>query len=327
MSAATVFAPGKLFVIGEYAVLSGARALVAALDAGIVVRAESAPRWELKATDLGVHAALEDAAADSRAALLARAIDAGRREHGIDTPLAITVEAARPASRRKYGLGGSAASVVAILGALASLADEDLQSVAMLDRLFATGFRVHRDHQRGRGSGADVAASVYGGWLDYSLGEGGPRIAPVAMPEGVRLAAVWSGVASDTVRAIDAFEAPRAARLRAVLDRFWGALSSGRSEAIAEAITAYGAVLEEIGGGGEGARRIGELVAAARASGFAAKGSGAVGGDCAIAIGFEEANVGVLHGRWRAIGGEPLDVALDAGGVCALERGNGGSDA
>jgi phosphomevalonate kinase len=119
VSVATVFAPGKLFVIGEYAVLSGARALVAALDAGIIVRAERATRWNLRALDLGVDAALENAAEDSRAVLLARAIYAGRGEHRIETPLAITVEGARPASRRKYGLGGSAASVVAILASLA----------------------------------------------------------------------------------------------------------------------------------------------------------------------------------------------------------------
>jgi phosphomevalonate kinase len=327
VSIATVFAPGKLFVIGEYAVLSGARALVAALDAGIIVRAERARRWNLKALDLGIDGALDDAAADSRAVLLARAIYAGRAEHGIDTPLSITVEGARPASRRKYGLGGSAASVVAVLGALASLVGEDLGSRATRDHLFATAFRVHREHQRGRGSGADVAASVYGGWLDYSLGEGGSHIVPAAMPDEVRLAAVWSGVASDTVRAIDAFEAVRAARFRAVLDRFWDGLSSGRMEAIGEAITAYEAVLEEIGGDAEGARRIRDLVAAARAAGFAAKGSGAVGGDSAIAIGFGAADVGALHARWRAMGGEPLDVALDGRGVRALDGRNGGSDA
>ena len=327
MSVATVFAPGKLFVIGEYAVLSGARALVAALDAGIIVRAERATRWNLRALDLGVDAALEDAAEDSRAVLLARAIHAGRGEHRIETPLAITVEGARPASRRKYGLGGSAASVVAILGSLASLAGEDLGSKATRERLFATAFRVHREHQRGRGSGADVAASVYGGWLDYSLAEGGPHIVPTAMPEGIRLAAVWSGVASDTARAIDAFEPRGAARLRAVLDRFWSALAGGRTEAIGDAIAAYGAVLEEIGRGAEGARRISELVAAARAAGFAAKGSGAVGGDSAIAIGFAAANVGALHARWRTIGGEPLDVALDECGVRVVDARNGGSDA
>jgi phosphomevalonate kinase len=327
LSIATVFAPGKMFVTGEYAVLSGARALVAALDAGIIARAERATRWNLQALDLGVDGPLEDAAADSRAALLARAIDAGRGEHRIDTPLAITVEGAHPASKRKYGLGGSAASVVAVLGTFAAFAGEDLGSNTTRDRLFATAFRVHREHQRGRGSGADVAASVYGGWLDYSLAEGGSRIVPAAMPDGVCLAAVWSGVASDTVRAIDAFEAPRAARLRAVLERFWSGLLSGQVEAIGEAITAYGAVLEEIGGDGEGARRIRDLVAAARAAGFAAKGSGAVGGDSAIAIGFGAADVGALHARWRAMGGEPLDVALDQCGVRALDGRNGGSDA
>jgi hypothetical protein len=37
--------------------------------------------------------------------------------------------------------------------------------------------------------------------------------------------------------------------------------------------------------------------------------------------------VGALLARWRAIGGEPLDVALDEHGVRVVDARNGGSDA
>jgi mevalonate kinase len=315
MSPVEVFAPGKLFVIGEYAVLHGARALVVALDAGIVARVERAPRWSLAAADLGVEGALEEVGRDPRAALLASAVEAGRRELALREPLAVAVRGSKPESRAKYGLGGSAASVVAILGALAAVAGADLAARPTRDRLFATALRVHREHQRGRGSGADVAASVHGGWLDYALAEGGPRIASAALPDGLRLAAAWSGVASDTPRAIDAFEAARLARLRGILDRFWAVAAAADRAALLEAVDAYGATLEAMGGDGPGAKRIAALVAAARAAGLAAKGSGAVGGDCAIALGFAPQELARLGESWRAIGARPLDVAVDALGV------------
>ena len=51
---------------------------------------------------------------------------------------------------------------------------------------------------------------------------------------------MWSGVASDTPRAIDAFEAPSTlARLRAILDRFWAAAAAQDRSVIAETISAY----------------------------------------------------------------------------------------
>jgi len=152
--------------------------------------------------------------------------------------------------------------------------------------------------------------------VQADVGEGGPRLSPVALPDGACFAAVWSGVASDTPRAIDAFEAPASlARLRAILDRFWTAAAAGDRTTILETIAAYGAALEAIAGTGAGARRIAELAAAARACGFAAKGSGAVGGDCAIALGFVSGGLATLADAWRALGAEPLPVAVDLRGV------------
>lgn len=316
VSVIEVFAPGKLFVIGEYAVLHGARALVAALDAGIRCRVEPAPGWWLSAPDLGVEGRMDDVVPEPAGRLLASAIDVGRREFAVGTPLAVRVGGVRFASSDKRGLGGSAASVVAILGALAAAAGHDLEARETRERLFASGLAVHRAHQRGRGSGADVAASVYGGWLDYSLGEGGAQIARATLPPQTRLAAVWSGVPSDTARAIEAFEAPSTlSRLRAILERFWIALGAEQRAAMRREIDAYGAVLEEMGGGEGGARRIAELAAAARQRGWAAKGSGAVGGDCAIALAFDAADAAALEEEWRRRNAEPLAVSIDTRGV------------
>jgi mevalonate kinase len=166
MTALEVRAPGKLFVIGEYAVLHGGRALVAAIDAGISCRLESTSTWCLTAPDLGVDGTLADLSGESRSTLLRAAVSAARDEFRLESPLRFTVRGTCPASRRKYGLGGSAASVVVILAAAAAAVGEDLEAKRTRDRLFRRAFAVHRGYQRGRGSGADVAASVFGGWVD-----------------------------------------------------------------------------------------------------------------------------------------------------------------
>jgi mevalonate kinase len=316
MTTFEVRAPGKLFVIGEYAVLHGSRALVAAIDAGISCRIESASTWCLSAPDLGVDGTLAELPGDSRSALLRAAVMAARDEFQLASPLRFVVLGTCPASRRKYGLGGSAASVVAILAAAAATVGEDLEAKRTRDRLFRRAFAVHREHQRGRGSGADVAASVFGGWVDYAAAEGGPRIAAAVPPPGIRLAAAWSGVARDTARAIEVSDGTRAlSRLRAILDRFWVAVAAQDRVGFLSAIDAYGSALDELAGRSPGAQRINELVGAAHACGVAAKGSGAVGGDCAIAIAFDPARLPAAEERWRTLEAEPLAVSIDTRGV------------
>jgi hypothetical protein len=110
-------------------------------------------------------------------------------------------------------------------------------------------------------------------------------------------------VASDTARALEAFEAAGVLpRLRTILGRFWTAVGAQDRDGILSEIDAYGAALEGLAGRSPGAERIAELVRVARACGLAAKGSGAVGGDSAVAITFDPARVpavekGGVH--WR----------------------------
>ena len=288
-----VSAPGKLFVIGEYAVLHGARALVVALDAGITARAERSRRWRLLAPDLGLEAPLEDVLADSGAALLAASVAAARDDLRIAEAFTIIVRGSTAASRHKHGLGGSAASVVAILGALVAA------------------------------RGADVAASVYGGWIDYAIGERMPRLSAVTVPGDMQIAAAWSGVASDTAHAIGAFEPrPHLPPLGAILERFWVAIRALDRDGMLREIDAYGRELESFGSGA-GAERIAGFNAAARALGWAAKGSGAVGGDCAIAIGFGDRDAGALEQGWRAAGAQPLEISVAVDGVRAVRAASG----
>jgi phosphomevalonate kinase len=314
-----VFAPGKLFVIGEYAVLAGGRALVAAVDAGIRCRATEEPGgWRVSAPDLALDASLTEAAEHPGGRLLAAAVCKGAREFGVGRALRVHVEGTRPASRTKRGLGGSAASVAAILGALALAGGAALESRTLRERLFRLALSVHREHQNGRGSGADVAAAVHGGWVDFLPSEGGPRVVPAAVPEDLRLIAAWSGASADTAAALGGAVPPAAiAPMRTVLARFWRAIEQADRAGIVEAISEYGAVLDVLGraAGGRGAESIARLVEAARSPGAAAKGSGAIGGDCAIALGFDPARLRAIEERWRRGGAEVLDLAVDRRGL------------
>lgn len=71
-----------------------------------------------------------------------------------------------PYSGKKYGLGSSAAVVVAVISSLLSLYSygRELPSPEIIFKLSAIA---HLKTQ-GSGSGADIAAAVYGGWLEYS---------------------------------------------------------------------------------------------------------------------------------------------------------------
>ncbi len=172
-----VSAPGKLFLLGEYAVLEGAPALLTAVDRRVQVTIEPShdARWRVSAPNLGIRqlqlgsqGALPDSLdATSRAKL--RVFDAVRqavlvRAAHTPEPLAITIDSgAFSRNGYKLGLGSSAAVAAALTLALARAAQLALDRAA----LCRLAIQAHRNAQNGAGSGGDVATAVYGGLLHY----------------------------------------------------------------------------------------------------------------------------------------------------------------
>lgn len=170
-------APGKLFLIGEYAVLDGAPALLTAVDRRARVRLTPANEagWRLSARNLGIHdLALgahghipEQASADLQQKL--RVFDAVRRAvcARLATPLpALHVDIDTQDFARdghKLGLGSSAAVAAALAAALGRAAGQHWSKA----ELAALAIAAHRDAQNGTGSGGDVAVAVYGGLISY----------------------------------------------------------------------------------------------------------------------------------------------------------------
>ena len=159
-------APGKLILTGEYAVLEGAPALVIAVNRRVVATRRIAPRG-------------------SSPFLIAVADEVAARK-GADHPatkaaMEIVVDSSMfYQGTHKLGLGSSAAVTVAA-AALALAADT--KSIPVIDKVevlsIATAAHARAQGERGaRGSGADIAAAVFGGVLAFQ------RIAPdqVAWP-------------------------------------------------------------------------------------------------------------------------------------------------
>ncbi|MEM6663018.1 MAG: mevalonate kinase [Pseudomonadota bacterium] len=157
-------APGSVMITGEHAVVYGHRAIVCAIeqrvfvtlsprsDNKISITSEIAPRLE---TDLD-HLA---AGGQYRFVLAAFATYRGRLSEGCDLGIRSEIDP-------RLGLGSSAAVTIACLGAIATWTGCD-QSALHSDAL-----AIVHDLQ-GRGSGADLAASLKGGFVAYQAAETG----------------------------------------------------------------------------------------------------------------------------------------------------------
>lgn len=236
IAALEVSAPGKLFLFGEYAVLSGAWCVVSAVD----LRA----RAHRRAAASGYK--LVGAEFDAPLALPRAIVSASGRPEVEISRLGADVRALYdPKTGEKLGVGSSAASATALAGALHLSRDAALkksvepEKPSLNDRktIFNIAFLAHRALQNGRGSGADIAASVFGETIAYRLrrpaeaarhnnlsAETNPTIQDASkivtryaeiipnlcLPKGLRILPIWLGRPASSTSFTRAFEAARA---------------------------------------------------------------------------------------------------------------------
>lgn len=200
MTIAEASAPGKLFLLGEYAVLDGAPALLAAVDrrVTVTVAASDDDRWHVSTPGLGPNAlTLETdgsipAGVDERTRTRLRVFDAVRRVVRCTGALSITIDStAFFAAGHKLGLGSSAAVATALTAALSTAAGRSPNREEI--RILATD--AHRSAQRGTGSGGDVASSSYGGLIGY-VRDTAPTL--LVWPQELEIMAVVTGTGSST---------------------------------------------------------------------------------------------------------------------------------
>lgn len=274
-----VSAPGKMMIAGEYAVLHGAEALVAAVDRRAYARFDSSA-----ATTLSREAAA--AFAEARKSTGPTAVAEG---FTVDT-------ASMQMSGTKLGLGSSAAAAAAAAGLAFAEQGIDIESAEGRARTLDAALRGHRAISP-RGSGADVAASVLGGFVRFRKLGDTVETHPVAWPTGLIARVVWTGKAartSDYIAKVDALAERDAAQHRAVManlgneaDRFVAAVLAADSADVIESTAAYGEAMAALGRAA-GADIVDETLARvatlAAQVGGAAKPSGAGGGDVALVL-------------------------------------------
>ncbi|MDG9720169.1 phosphomevalonate kinase [Streptomyces sp. DH24] len=359
-------APGKLFVAGEYAVVDpGNPAILVAVDrhvgvtvsgtgdvagpgeADVVISsdllgARAVPwRWhEGRLVVCGADAAQQ---AGKGLAYVASAIETVGRlltERGLPVPaLSVSVGSRLHDNGRKYGLGSSGAVTVATVAAVASFSGLELSADERYRLAMLATARLDP-----KGSGGDLAASTWGGWIAYrapdrafvldlarrlgvdrTLGAPWPghEVRRLPVPEGLSLEVGWTGEPASTASLVSDLHR-----------RDWRGSASHRwfveatNDCVSAAVTAIGtgdsqgllrqirrartelARLDGEVGLGIFTTRLTRLCDAAEAVGGAAKPSGAGGGDCGIALLDAEASrdISQVRQRWAAAGVLPLPI-------------------
>lgn len=308
----TATAPGKLFLTGEWAVLRGAPALVAAVDreasvtiapasAGITVVSRAEDRTD-RLDDADPAARPSGDAAAVRAVLATLG--------GSPHPLHVTVDSeAFMVGDRKLGLGRSAATIVAAVAAFAPDGDRDAW--------LATALRANARLQGGHGSGGDIAAAVYGGLQEVRREGEALRVQPRRLPAGIHLVAGWTGTSAHTpplLARFSAAEPPAAlAELSRVSVRAAEAVERGDRDTLLDAVDRSAALLTQLGASLDlpiVTPALATLVRTANRAGAAAKPSGAGGGDCGIAFATSERQAAAVRAAWEDAGILPLEIAL-----------------
>jgi phosphomevalonate kinase len=293
----------------------------------------------------GAYAVLEGAPA------IVAAVD---RYAVVDTqsPGKVDVRALHDEAGQKLGLGSSASSIVASFGARALARGDDPRHAAVRSEIFRAARDAHQ-RQQGGGSGVDIAASVHGGVLRYTVlrgasssssrasapgdarlatatpqGSGAARrvetaIHAVDMPPGLVLAAFWSGTSARTSELLARVDALRArggavavfTALRDVAEEAADAIGDA-SRFVARA-AAFGRALAALGDAADAPivpPAFAELAALAERQGAAFFPSGAGGGDVAVWLGVDPPSP-AFTARATALALTPVSIAIDHGGV------------
>ncbi len=286
-----VSAPTKLMIIGEYTVLEGGPAVVTAINRR--VRACYSPC----AYD---GSALKDDASHKyphqRPEVVLTHTLAQQKLGANLGELRVDMTELQQPHELKLGIGSSSAATVAVAGAAYACAGFDIGNANTKHQIFELALAGHQAVAP-QGSGADVAAAVYGETIQFQRTEKGPTITSLRWPESLHLTAIWtqtSARTSDFLHKLFAFKSQYATSyhqcqttLRHVSEQFITALQSINTDALLKATQQFTHALHDLGKAAELpilTPQISAICNLANDYGGAAKPSGAGGGDVCIAF-------------------------------------------
>lgn len=278
--------------------------------------------------------------------------DKGARLKGfeISTDSEITAVKLRNGSTTKAGFGSSAAAVVAIVAAILKLHQEEISSLKARETIYKLSCIAHYLAQDKIGSGFDVASSTYGGALIYKrfdpewLTEQVQRdkkisdiveskwknfeAKPLTLPTDFTLCVGFTGYGASTknlVLKMNAFREQEEDRYWEIIDKIKRttqklveAIRKNKKEDILRLLSKNRMLLKELSeasGNNLETKELTGLIETANELGASAKFSGAGGGDCAIAVCFDEVTKRKIEEAWKERRLYPLDVKVSREGV------------
>lgn len=331
----TASAPGKLVLLGEYAVLDGAPALVLAVDrrARVMLADTGGDCWEIVSPTLGLQARLRlqdrdaawiDAAPAELAwiaTLLARVPQTGRLPACRIELDSDAFHLDHEGRREKLGLGSSAALTVALLGALHAAAGSAPPTLG-------EAIEAHRAIQHGHGSGIDIAASATGGLSRFQLIGDAARIDPVGWPTGLHWTCVYSGRPASTSAMLATVAAWREREptaftqymheLATISSRGIDALTANDAAAFLSCLHDYATALARFGaaaGADIASREHRAIAAIAETCGCVYKSCGAGGGDIGVTFAVEDTRLRAFSERASRAGFPVIGLEADPKGL------------
>jgi mevalonate kinase len=294
-----VTAPGSIMLMGEHAVLFGEPALACAVEARLTVTlVPRSDRRVLIDSALGQYSGSLDELSSMPELAFVLAVIAGYQsqlQRGFELSI-------RSGFSHTVGLGSSAAVTAATTAALAAYAGQSTDP----ETLFARALTAVHQVQHGRGSGTDLAASLYGGVIGYDMAPA--QVRPLSgLPP---IALYYSGYKMKTPEVLARVEqkAARQPELFAGLYRLMGQTSQAAEKAVnhqdwdglGELMNLYQGLMDALGVcDATLAQMIYRLRAEPGVLGVKISGSGL--GDCVLALGRVESAL-----PWESI---PVSVA------------------
>jgi phosphomevalonate kinase len=278
-----------MMVAGEYAVLHGHRALVAAVDRRVLLTLDDDGSKDTSDGSPG-RAGLPPEAEVARKVAEARL---GQ----VPGTMSLDVSHLRNESgERKLGLGSSSAAAVAAAAAVHAFHGRDVTGAEARREIMGDAMKGH--HQVApRGSGADVAAATLGGITLYRREGERFGVEPRTLPTGVIARVVWTGKEARTNVLVDAVARLRdedreahdaaIARIAEAAEAMIDAAGRNATSAWIEAVEDHGEAMAELGVRAEAPiveDRLLAVMSLAAEVGGAAKPAGAGGGDVALAF-------------------------------------------
>lgn len=329
-------APGKLILLGEYAVLQGAPALVTAVNrsVGVTVSSASSGNFSFSAPNLNLPKLpfiflrpgqiRFEGRTNSKLNFMKTALEYIFTDLVPQEPFDLTADSSdffQGSETKKFGLGSSAALTVALTGALRAWKTRSPQIES--ETLFRNALAIHYMAQGKLGSGIDIAASLHGGLIRYRLYQNAEKtesdVRQLPLPAGLKIIPIWTGKPASTTRLVgkvQQFQKQSPEEFEPLMEEL-KMLSHSGSQAfqennIRQVLKIFGSYFEALDSLGQASgadiisaehREIAEMI---RRIGGVYKPSGAGGGDLGIALTNSEQTAKkikqeILHSRFKMI--------------------------